>query len=71
MLDHLVPNRSYAINLRGETWKLTVLDEGEVDNDPTLLVFLEDEEAARVTAHLNDDAPCTDPDHIVAVYVSP
>lgn len=69
MLDHLQTGKLYAIRLGDSTWKIGVSDEEGIDNDPTLLIFLEDEEEARATVHLNEDAPCTDPDHIVAVYV--
>jgi hypothetical protein len=61
------PNMARVL-LRGEMWKIVILDEEDVESDPTLLIFLEDEESPRVTAHLNDDATCTDPDHIVAVF---
>lgn len=61
------PNMARVI-LRGKMWKIVILDEEDVEDDPTLLVFLEDEESPRVTAHLNDDATCTVPGHIVAVF---
>jgi hypothetical protein len=41
-----------------EEFTVAILDEAEVDNDPTLLVFRGDEEEAAVTIHLNPNAEC-------------
>lgn len=47
------------------TFTFALLNEQEIDLDPTFLIFRDDEEVAIVTAHLNPDAPCTDRDHVV------
>ena len=45
---------------RGVSYKIGLLDEPEVDLDPTLLVFREDEEEAIFTMHLDPGADCHD-----------
>jgi hypothetical protein len=47
------------LEVRGVRYVITVLDEPELETDPTLLIFREDEEEAIVTAHLDSAAPCT------------
>ena len=54
-----------TFEVRGTSYSLTVLDDEGLTNDPTLLIFREDEEEAFVTAHLTPDADCTDPTHVV------
>jgi hypothetical protein len=43
---------------RGVNYNVVLLDETDVDTDPTLLVFREDEEIAVATIHLTPGSPC-------------
>jgi hypothetical protein len=52
--------------VRGIAYKLAILDDGDIDLDPTLLIFRELEEEAIVTLHLNPGAPCRSEGHLVA-----
>ena len=55
------------IYVRGIEYKMAVLDDDEVELDPTLLIFRELEEEAVATVHLTPGAPCKQwPDHTVA-----
>lgn len=46
---------------RGINYSITLLDEGaDVDTDPTLLLFREDEEEAVVTVHLTPHTTCNE-----------
>ena len=56
-----LPDRTTVhFTVRGVSYKIGLLDEAEVDLDPTLLVFREDEEEAIFTMHLDPDADCRD-----------
>lgn len=57
-------SRISTFHARGVTYKVALLDEQEVETDPTLLLFRGDEEDALVTIHLTPGAPC-DPDPAV------
>jgi hypothetical protein len=46
----------------GVAYVITVMQEPEVANDPTLLLFRGDDEEPLVTLHLNPDAPCENVD---------
>lgn len=56
--------RITTIHARGIAYKLALMDDPEVETDPTLLLFRGDEEEAAVTIHLTPGAPCQEPDHI-------
>lgn len=56
--------RIATIHARGITYKVALLDDPEVELDPTLLLFRGDEEEAVVTIHLTPGAPCQWHGHI-------
>jgi hypothetical protein len=44
----------FTFDARGITYTIALLDEPEVDNDPTLLVFRDDDEEPLVSIHLTE-----------------
>lgn len=49
--------------IRGDEFKIALLEE-DVDTDPTILLFRNDEEEAAITIHLTPGAPCQERGHI-------
>ena len=50
---------SASFTIRGRRYKVGYLDEPDVDTDPTILIFRDDEEVAIATIHLDPTARCT------------
>jgi len=56
----------------GHHYTIGLLEEEQVDTDPTLLLFRDDEEEAVATVHLRPGAPCLEPrTHIVLAKPAP
>ena len=49
---------------QGHHYTIGLLEEEQVDTDPTLLLFRDDEEEAVATIHLRPGAACFDPRRI-------
>lgn len=54
------------ITIRNTQYRVVVLDEPEVDLDPTLCVYRDLEEEPIATVHLDPDASCQEAGHVVA-----
>lgn len=57
--------------VRGHTYRIHLLDEREVDTDPTLVIYRDQEEVPIITAHLDPASPCKERDRSHFVVEAP
>lgn len=55
-----------TFQIDGDTYQIDIADERpDMDLDPTLAIFRNDEEEPIATVHLSPEAPCYEPSHVI------